>query len=80
MKGEGGGGGGVGASNQLGYYLAGLIEGDGSIILRKGEREKKILVYTKIVFTTRPIAPWPSLRRQRTKKDEGGSGGGVQCK
>ena len=26
--------------NQLGYYIAGLIEGDGSIILRKGEREK----------------------------------------
>lgn len=27
-------------TNQLGYYLAGLIEGDGSIILRKGENEK----------------------------------------
>lgn len=26
--------------NLLGYYLAGLIEGDGSIILRKGEKEK----------------------------------------
>jgi hypothetical protein len=35
-------------SNQLGYYLAGLIEGDGSIILRKGEREK---ISPKIVFT-----------------------------
>lgn len=34
--------------NQLGYYLAGLIEGDGSIILRKGEREK---ISPKIVFT-----------------------------
>jgi hypothetical protein len=32
----------------LGYYLAGLIEGDGSIILRKGEREK---ISPKIVFT-----------------------------
>lgn len=35
-------------SNQLGYYLAGLIEGDGSIILRKGDREK---ISPKIVFT-----------------------------
>jgi hypothetical protein len=35
-------------SHQLGYYLAGLIEGDGSIILRKGEREK---ISPKIVFT-----------------------------
>lgn len=35
-------------TNQLGYYLAGLIEGDGSIILRKGEREK---ISPKIVFT-----------------------------
>ena len=35
-------------SNQLGYYLAGLIEGDGSIILRKGEKEK---ISPKIVFT-----------------------------
>lgn len=32
----------------LGYYLAGLIEGDGSIILRKGDREK---TSPKIVFT-----------------------------
>lgn len=39
------------ASNQLGYYLAGLIEGDGSIILRKGEREKISTLRTKIVFT-----------------------------
>lgn len=32
-------------SNQLGYYLAGLIEGDGSIILRKGvaSQEKKFI-------------------------------------
>lgn len=37
-----------GGSNLLGYYLAGLIEGDGSIILRKGEREK---ISPKIVFT-----------------------------
>lgn len=35
-------------TNQLGYYLAGLIEGDGSIILRKGGREK---TSPKIVFT-----------------------------
>jgi len=35
-------------TGQLGYYLAGLIEGDGSIILRKGEREK---ISPKIVFT-----------------------------
>ena len=35
-------------TKQLGYYLAGLIEGDGSIILRKGEREK---ISPKIVFT-----------------------------
>jgi hypothetical protein len=34
--------------NQLGYYLAGLIEGDGSIILRKGDREK---TSPKFVFT-----------------------------
>jgi hypothetical protein len=32
----------------LGYYLAGLIEGDGSIILRKGDKEK---VSPKIVLT-----------------------------
>lgn len=32
----------------MGYYLAGLIEGDGSIILRKGDREK---ISPKIVFT-----------------------------
>jgi len=38
----------TGTTNQLGYYLAGLIEGDGSIILRKGEREK---ISPKIVFT-----------------------------
>lgn len=35
-------------NSQLGYYLAGLIEGDGSIILRKGEQES---VSPKIVFT-----------------------------
>nr|YP_010044487.1 hypothetical protein J6816_mgp04 [Tolypocladium guangdongense]QPF24431.1 hypothetical protein [Tolypocladium guangdongense] len=35
-------------NHQLGYYLAGLIEGDGSIILRKGEKES---VSPKIVFT-----------------------------
>ena len=34
--------------NQLGYYLAGLIEGDGSIILRKGDKEK---TSPKFVFT-----------------------------
>ena len=33
---------------QLGAYLAGLIEGDGSIILRKGDSEK---ISPKIVFT-----------------------------
>jgi len=38
----------TGTTNQLGYYLAGLIEGDGSIILRKGEKEK---ISPKIVFT-----------------------------
>jgi len=38
----------TGITNQLGYYLAGLIEGDGSIILRQGEREK---TSPKIVFT-----------------------------
>lgn len=38
----------VSHSNMLGYYLAGLIEGDGSIILRKGDREK---ISPKIVFT-----------------------------
>jgi hypothetical protein len=38
----------TGTTNQLGYYLAGLIEGDGSIILRQGEREK---ISPKIVFT-----------------------------
>lgn len=37
--------------NLLGYYLAGLIEGDGSIILRKGAREK---ISPKIVFTFHP--------------------------
>nr|QBG64931.1 LAGLIDADG endonuclease [Cordyceps cicadae] len=36
------------ANNQLGYYLAGLIEGDGSIILRKGKQEN---ISPKIVFT-----------------------------
>lgn len=36
------------ATNQLGHYLAGLIEGDGSIILRKDEKEK---TSPKIVFT-----------------------------
>lgn len=34
-------------TNQLGYYLAYLIEGDGSIILRKRENEK---ISPKIVF------------------------------
>ena len=37
--------------NLLGYYLAGLIEGDGSIILRKGIREK---ISPKVVFTFHP--------------------------
>lgn len=36
------------SNSQLGYYLAGLIEGDGSIILRKNEKES---VSPKIVFT-----------------------------
>jgi len=35
-------------ANQLSSYLAGLIEGDGSIILRKGDREK---ISPKFVFT-----------------------------
>jgi hypothetical protein len=35
-------------TNQLGYYLAGLIEGDGSIILRTGDKES---TSPKIVFT-----------------------------
>ena len=35
-------------TNQLGYYMAGLIEGDGSIILRQAEKEK---ISPKIVFT-----------------------------
>lgn len=37
----------------MGYYLAGLIEGDGSIILRKGDKEKVSSPSgtTKIVFT-----------------------------
>jgi len=30
----------TGTTNQLSYYLAGLIERDGSIILRQDEREK----------------------------------------
>jgi hypothetical protein len=29
-----------GTTYQLGYYLAGLIQGDGSILVRKGEREE----------------------------------------
>lgn len=35
-------------TNQLSYYLAGLIEGDGSILVRKGEREAiaHIIVFT----------------------------------
>ena len=37
----------TGATNQLGYYIAGLIEEDGSIIFRKGEKEK---ISPKIVF------------------------------
>lgn len=38
----------TGTTNQLGYYLAGLIEGDGSILVRKGEREAiaPIIVFT----------------------------------
>lgn len=35
-------------TNQLGYYLAGLIEGDGSIIVRQGKREA---IAPVIVFT-----------------------------
>ncbi|UYZ01805.1 LAGLIDADG family homing endonuclease (plasmid) [Peribacillus frigoritolerans] len=35
-------------TNQLGPYLAGLVEGDGSIILRKGDKEK---ISPKFVFT-----------------------------
>ena len=35
-------------TNQLSYYLAGLIEGNGSILVRKGEREA---IATIIVFT-----------------------------
>ena len=35
-------------NHQLSYYLTGLIEGDGSIILRKGDREK---ISPKFVFT-----------------------------
>lgn len=35
-------------SNSFGYYIAGLIEGDGSIILRNGAKEK---IAPKIVFT-----------------------------
>jgi len=35
-------------TNQLSYYLAGLVEGDGSIILRKGDKEK---ISPKFVFT-----------------------------
>ena len=38
----------TGTTRQLGYYLAGLIEGDGSIILRNGDREK---TSPKFVFT-----------------------------
>lgn len=38
----------TGTTNQLGYYLAGLIEGDGSIIVRKGTRESACPI---IVFT-----------------------------
>lgn len=38
-------------NNLLGYYLAGLIEGDGSIILRKGIRVK---TSPKVVFTFHP--------------------------
>jgi LAGLIDADG DNA endonuclease family protein len=38
----------ISSKNQLGYYLAGLIEGDGSIILRKDKKES---VSPKIVFT-----------------------------
>jgi hypothetical protein len=38
----------TGTTNQLGYYLAGLIEGDVSILVRKGEREAiaPIFVFT----------------------------------
>src|SRR5581483_9434835 len=35
-------------TNYLGPYLAGLIEGDGSIIIRKGKQEK---VVPAIIFT-----------------------------
>jgi hypothetical protein len=37
-----------GTTYQLGYYLADLIEGDGSILVRKGEREEiaPIIVFT----------------------------------
>jgi len=35
-------------TDQLSYYLAGLVEGDGSIILRKGDKEK---ISPKFVFT-----------------------------
>jgi len=38
----------INTKNQLGYYLAGLIEGDGSIIVRQGKREAiaPIIVFT----------------------------------
>jgi hypothetical protein len=38
----------TGTTNQLGYYLAGLIEGDGSIVVRKEKREAiaPIIVFT----------------------------------
>lgn len=39
------------SQNLLGYYLAGLIEKDGTIILRKGVREK---ISPKVVFTFHP--------------------------
>jgi len=47
----------TGITNQLGFYFAGLIEGDGYIILRQGEREnispppkKSVLLLVKMRF------------------------------
>lgn len=51
----------TGTTNQLGYYLAGLIEGDGSIIVRKGEREAiaPIIVFT---FSKNEIIMYEKLK------------------